>query len=82
MYWSIAIEAVHAWGRDGCRQSCSSRCGLALLQSKDDVIASTKVGDYVHRNIKGSSVVQLGARGHCPNLSAAGEVIAAIRACV
>jgi sigma-B regulation protein RsbQ len=53
-----------------------------ILQCNNDVIASAKVGDYVHRNIKGSTLVQLAASGHCPNLSAPGEVIAAIRAFV
>jgi sigma-B regulation protein RsbQ len=53
-----------------------------ILQCSDDVIASTRVGEYVHRNLKGSTFVQLSATGHCPNLSAPGEVIAAIRAYV
>jgi sigma-B regulation protein RsbQ len=53
-----------------------------ILQCNDDVIAPTKVGEYVHEKIKGSTLVQLAASGHCPNLSAPGEVIAAIRAYV
>jgi sigma-B regulation protein RsbQ len=53
-----------------------------ILQCSDDIIAPTCVGEYLHRNIKGSSFVQLSATGHCPNLSAPGEVIDAIRAYV
>jgi sigma-B regulation protein RsbQ len=53
-----------------------------ILQCSEDVIAPSYVGDYVHRHIKGSTLVQLRATGHCPNLSAPGEVTAAIRAYV
>lgn len=51
-----------------------------VLQCKDDIIASESVGEYVHRNIPGSQLVLLDATGHCPNLSAPGQVIAAIDA--
>ena len=50
-----------------------------VLQCSDDVIAPDAVGDYVHRKIRGSTLVQLKATGHCPNLSAPEETIAAIR---
>jgi len=53
-----------------------------ILQCSDDIIAPVAVGDYVHQHIKGSTFVQLHATGHCPNLSAPGEVIKAIRAYV
>jgi sigma-B regulation protein RsbQ len=51
-----------------------------ILQCSDDVIAPRAVGDYVHRQMPGSRLVLLEATGHCPNLSAPGETIAAIRA--
>jgi sigma-B regulation protein RsbQ len=51
-----------------------------ILQCSDDVIAPPQVGEFVHRSIPGSELVQLAATGHCPNLSAPDEVIAAIRA--
>jgi sigma-B regulation protein RsbQ len=51
-----------------------------VLQCSDDVIAPVAVGDYVHRAIAGSTLVQLSAVGHCPNLSAPEETIEAIRA--
>jgi sigma-B regulation protein RsbQ len=51
-----------------------------ILQCAEDAIASPAVGDYVHREIPGSELVLLNATGHCPNLSAPAETIAAIRA--
>jgi sigma-B regulation protein RsbQ len=53
-----------------------------ILQCTDDIIASEEVGEYVHREIAGSKLVNLEATGHCPNLSAPAEVVAAIRAYV
>ncbi|NDU77483.1 alpha/beta fold hydrolase [Actinomadura sp. DSM 109109] len=50
-----------------------------LLQCSDDIIAPEPVGEYVHRAIPGSELVRLRATGHCPNLSAPEETIAAIR---
>ena len=49
-----------------------------VLQCSDDVIAPDAVGEYVHRNLSGSRLVRLQASGHCPNLSAPEETIAAI----
>ena len=49
-----------------------------VLQCSDDVIAPETVGEYVHRSIPGSRLVHLWATGHCPNLSAPEETIAAI----
>lgn len=53
-----------------------------ILQCSDDMIAPTQVGDYVHRHIAGSRLIRLRATGHCPNLSAPAETIAAIQAFV
>jgi sigma-B regulation protein RsbQ len=49
-----------------------------ILQSSDDIIADERVGEYVHQAIVGSRIVHLKASGHCPNLSAPDEVIAAM----
>ena len=51
-----------------------------VLQCSDDAIAPEAVGAYVHEHLRGSSLVQLEATGHCPNLSAPEETTAAIRA--
>ncbi len=51
-----------------------------VLQCSDDAIAPRAVGEYVHREIAGSTLVQLAATGHCPSLSAPTETMDAIRA--
>jgi sigma-B regulation protein RsbQ len=52
---------------------------VLILQCSDDVIAPEEVGAFVQRRIPGSTLVLLEATGHCPNLSAPDETIAAIR---
>jgi sigma-B regulation protein RsbQ len=54
------------------------RTPALVLQCSDDAIAPNAVGEYVHRRLPGSRYVVLGATGHCPNLSAPEETIAAI----
>jgi sigma-B regulation protein RsbQ len=51
-----------------------------VLQCADDVIAPRSVGEYVHRQIPASTLVHMKATGHCPNLSAPEETVAAIKA--
>jgi len=51
-----------------------------ILQCSDDVIAPTAVGEYIHRQMPASQLVIMTATGHCPNLSAPEETIAAIEA--
>jgi sigma-B regulation protein RsbQ len=51
-----------------------------ILQSQDDALASLEVGRWVADHIRGSSLAQLGATGHCPHLSAPEETARAIRA--
>lgn len=53
-----------------------------ILQCSQDAVAPEAVGEYVHRHIPDSRLVKLKATGHCPNLSAPEETIAAIRAFV
>jgi sigma-B regulation protein RsbQ len=50
-----------------------------ILQCSVDVIAPPVVGEYVHRNLRDSRLALLDATGHCPNLSAPAEVVAATR---
>ena len=40
-----------------------------VLQCSEDSIAPLEVGDFVHRNVRGSSLIRLRATGHCPHLS-------------
>ena len=53
-----------------------------VIQCSEDAIAPPSVGEYVHSQIPRSELVVLKATGHCPNLSAPDEVIAAIDAFV
>jgi len=50
-----------------------------VLQCADDVIAPEEVGRYVSAQLPDSELVLMRATGHCPNLSAPEETVAAIR---
>jgi sigma-B regulation protein RsbQ len=56
------------------------RTPALVLQCADDAIAPEAVGAYVHEQLADSRLVRMQATGHCPNLSAPAETIAAIRA--
>ena len=58
------------------------RTRALVLQCSEDVIAPKEVGEYVHGRLPNSQLVVMRATGHCPNLSAPEETIAAIRAFV
>jgi len=51
-----------------------------VLQCRDDVIAPLAVGTFVASELQNAELVLLDATGHCPNLSAPDETIAAIEA--
>jgi sigma-B regulation protein RsbQ len=50
-----------------------------VVQCRDDVIAPQEVGEYVHAHLSGSELVLLDATGHCPNLSAPGLLVDAMK---
>ncbi|MES2292697.1 MAG: alpha/beta hydrolase [Pseudomonadota bacterium] len=50
-----------------------------ILQCSDDVIAPNCVGEYMHQQMPGSTLIVMKATGHCPNLSAPEETIDAIK---
>lgn len=50
-----------------------------IIQSKNDAIASLKVGQFVHDNIAKSKLVVLETTGHCPHLSAPNLTIKAMK---
>lgn len=50
-----------------------------VIQCSEDVIAPQSVGEYVHRNLPESKMALIDATGHCPNLSAPEQTIAAIK---
>lgn len=50
-----------------------------IMQCSEDLIAPDYVGEYVHSNLRSSTLVHLKATGHCPHLSAPSETISEIR---
>jgi sigma-B regulation protein RsbQ len=50
-----------------------------VLQCSDDAIAPLPVGQFVHAQLSESRLVVMKATGHCPNLSAPEETIAAMK---
>lgn len=64
---------------DGRADLKKVRVKTLILQCQEDVIAPLEVGQYVHENISGSTITFMNATGHCPNLSAPEETIAAIK---
>ncbi|RKG72651.1 alpha/beta hydrolase [Corallococcus exercitus] len=50
-----------------------------VLQCSNDVIAGEAVGEYVRRKLPAGQMVLLKATGHCPNLSAPEETVAAMK---
>jgi sigma-B regulation protein RsbQ len=46
-----------------------------ILQCTDDIIAPLQVGEYVHREIDGSTLRIMEATGHCPHMSAPDETV-------
>ena len=56
----------------------TARC--LVLQCAEDVIAPEAVGRFVHAQLPNSELVLMQATGHCPNLSAPAETIAAMKA--
>ena len=56
------------------------RTPALVLQCTDDALAPLEVGQYLHEQMHGSTLVQLAATGHCPHVSAPAETARAIRA--
>jgi len=50
-----------------------------VLQCREDAIAPPEVGHYVRDHLAGAELVVLDATGHCPNLSASAELVAAMK---
>ena len=50
-----------------------------ILQCAEDIIAPREVGEFVHREVGGSTLRLMRATGHCPQMSAPDETIALMR---
>ena len=51
-----------------------------ILQCSEDIIAPLEVGEYLHRELPGSTLRVMAATGHCPHMSAPDETIALMKA--
>ncbi|CAN5202542.1 sigma factor SigB/phosphatase RsbP regulator RsbQ [soil metagenome] len=50
-----------------------------ILQCSDDLIAPLEIGDYLHKELKGSTLKVMKATGHCPHMSHPQETIDLIK---
>lgn len=50
-----------------------------ILQTAEDIVAPLQVGEYMHKNIPGSTLCNMNATGHFPHLSAPQETIELIK---
>ena len=61
----------------------SDLAGLAvpalILQCSDDMVAPVAVGEYVHQQLRGSTLRIMKATGHCPHMSDPDETVTLIR---
>ena len=64
---------------DNRRDLAELRVPSLILQCSEDIIAPNEVGEYVHRELPGSTIRLMRATGHCPHMSAPEETIALIR---
>jgi sigma-B regulation protein RsbQ len=79
----IAKQFAHVTFLSDSRADLSKlRTRSLILQCAADAIAPEAVGLYMHRVLPNSELIMLQATGHCPNLSAPDETIAAMQAFV
>lgn len=64
---------------DNREDLAGTRIPSLILQCSEDIIAPREVGEYVHRELPGSTLRLMQATGHCPHMSAPEETIALIR---
>jgi sigma-B regulation protein RsbQ len=81
----MAPGAARVFARVTFTSDCRAQMPLVgvptlVLQSQDDAVAPVAVGEWVAARIPGSTLAHLGARGHCPHVSAPEETARAIRA--
>jgi sigma-B regulation protein RsbQ len=50
-----------------------------IMQCSEDIIAPLDVGDYLHRELRGSTLRVMEATGHCPHMSAPDETVTLIK---
>ncbi len=50
-----------------------------ILQCAEDMVAPPEVGEYLHHQLKGSTLRQMQATGHCPHMSHPDETVGLMR---
>jgi sigma-B regulation protein RsbQ len=76
----IAKQFARVTFLSDCRAELSKlRVPSLILQCSEDVVAPLAVGQYLHRELWGSKLELMAAMGHCPQLSAPEETIAAMK---
>jgi sigma-B regulation protein RsbQ len=77
-------ETARAFARVSFLSDIRARLGeltvpALILQCSDDMLAPPAVGHYLHQQLQGSTLVQLSATGHVPQVSAPEETARTIR---
>lgn len=72
------FAAVTFWS--DCRKDLPGlKTPTLIVQSAEDIIAPVEVGEYLQKNIEGSTLYVTKTSGHCPHLTAPNEVIKVIK---
>lgn len=58
---------------------CKLKTPTLILQTAEDIVAPAAVGEYVHKNISGSTICYMNATGHFPHLSGVEETLNTIK---
>lgn len=58
---------------------CKLTVPTLIMQPSEDIVAPIEVGEYLHKNIPGSTIVYMNATGHFPHLTAVDETIKLIK---
>ena len=64
---------------DNRRDLAKLKVPSLILQCSEDIIAPVEVGQYLHRQVPGSTLKVMSATGHCPHMSEPEETIAIIK---
>lgn len=57
-------------------------CPTTIIQTRADVAVPMDVAEWLHRNIRGSTLQVIDASGHLPHMTAPGEVLRALDQCL
>jgi sigma-B regulation protein RsbQ len=64
---------------DNRKDLCDVSIPSLILQCSEDIIAPLEVGEYLHRNLRDSTLHVMKATGHCPHMSHPEETIKLMR---